>query len=73
MAYEIHRFAGMMYAVVAADRALEAKNAQVMGENENSKGLKKRKNSDPNDQESDKSEPNGQKGLFSRPFRGAKE
>ena len=36
------------------------------------KGSKKRKNSDPNDQKSDKSEPNGQKGLFSRPFRGQK-
>ena len=59
MAYEFHKFAGMMYAVVAADRVPEAKNAQVMGENENSKGLKKRKNSDPNDQKSDKSEPNG--------------
>ena len=53
-----------MYAVVAVDRAPEAKNAQVMGENQNSKGLKKRKNSDPNDQKSDKSEPNGQKGLL---------
>ena len=72
MAYEFHKFAGMMYAVVAADRVPEAKNAQVMGENENSKGLKKRKNSDPNDQKSDKSEPNGQKGLISRPFRGQK-
>ena len=72
MAYEIHKFAGMMYAVVAVDRAPEANNAQVMGENQNSKGLKKRKNSDPNDQKSDKSEPNGQKGLFSRPFRGQK-
>ena len=63
----------MMYAVVAADRVPEAKNAQVMGENQNSKGLKKQKHSDPNDQKSDKSEPNGQKGLFSRPLRGAKE
>ena len=60
----------MMYAVVAADRVPEAKNAQVMGETQNSKGLKKRKNSDPNDQKSDKSDPNGQKGLFLRPFRG---
>ena len=72
MAYEIHKFAGMMYAVVAADRVPEAKNAQVIGETQNSKGLKKRKNSDPNVQKSDKSEPNGQKGLFSRPFRGEK-
>ena len=72
MAYEIHKLAGMMYAVVAADRVPEAKNAQVMGENQNSKGLKKRKNSDPNDQKSDKSKPNGQKGFFRRPFRGQK-
>ena len=72
MAYEIHKFAGMMYAVVAADRVPEAKNAQVMGENQNSKGLKKQQNSDPNDQKGDKSEPNGQTGLFSRPFRGQK-
>ena len=70
--YEIYKNVGMMHAVVFADRAPEAKNAQVMGENQNSKGLKKRKNSDPNDQKSDKSEPNGQKGLFSRPFRGQK-
>ena len=69
MAYEIHKFAGMMYAVVAVDRVPEAKNAQVMGENQNPKGIKKRKNSDPNNQKSDKSEPNGQKGLFSRPLR----
>ena len=62
----------MMYAVVAADRVPVAKNAQVMGENQNSKGLNKQKNSDPNDQKSDKSEPNEQKGLFSRPFRGQK-
>ena len=68
--YEIYKNVGMMHAVVFADRAPEAKNAQVMGENQNSKGLKKRKNSDPNDQKSDKSEPNGQKGLFSGPFRG---
>ena len=72
MAYEIHKFAGMMYAVVAADRAPEAKNAHVMGENQNSKGVKRRNHSDPSDQKSDKSEPNGQKGPFSRPFRGQK-
>ena len=45
----------MMYAVVAADRAPEAKTAQVMGENENAKGIKKQKNSDRNGQKSDKS------------------
>ena len=52
--YEIYKHVGMMHAVVFADRAPEAKNAQVMGENQNSKGLKKRKNSDRNGQESDK-------------------
>ena len=70
--YEIYKNVGVMHAVVFADRAPEAKNAQVMGENQNSNGLKKRKNSDPNDQKSDKSEPNGQKGLFSTLFRGRK-
>ena len=70
MAYEIHKFASTMYAVVAADRVPEAKNAQVIVENDNSKGLKKQKNSNRNGQRSDKSKPNGQKGLFSRPFRG---
>ena len=69
---EIYKNVRMMHAVVFADRAPEAKNAQVMGENENSKGLKKRKNSDRNGQKSDKTEPNGQKGPFSRPFRGQK-
>ena len=53
--YEIYKNVGMMHAVVFADRAPEAKNAQVMGENQNSKGLKKRKNSDRNGQKSDKS------------------
>ena len=52
---EIYKNVGMMHAVVFADRAPEAKNAQVMGENQNSKGLKKRKNSDRNGQKSDKS------------------
>ena len=56
MAYEIHKFAGMMYAVVAADRVPEGKNAQVMGEKQKSKGRTKRKNSDRNGQKSDKSE-----------------
>ena len=64
MAYENHKFAGMMYAVVAADRAPEAKNAQVMGENQNSKGLKKRKNSDRNGQKSEKSKSNDKKLCF---------
>ena len=72
MAYEIHKFAGMMYAVVAAERVPEAKNAQGMGEHQNPKGFKKRKNGDPNGQQRHKSEPNGQKGFFLRPVRGAR-
>ena len=53
--YEIYKHVGMMHAVVFADRAPEAKHEQVMGDNQNSKGLKKRKNSDRNGQKSDKS------------------
>ena len=52
---EIYKNVRMMHAVVFAGRAPEAKNAQVMGETENSKGLKKRKNSDRNGQKSDQS------------------
>ena len=48
----------MMRAVGVADRTSEAKNAQVMGENQNSKGLKKKKNSDRNGQKSEKSKSN---------------
>ena len=61
---EIDKNVRMMHAVVFADRAPEAKNAQVMGENENSKGLKKRKNRDRNGQKSDKSKYNEKKGSF---------
>ena len=57
--YEIYKKVGIMHAVVFADRAPEAKNAHVMGENQNSKGVKKRKNSDRNGQRSDKSKSNG--------------
>ena len=53
--YEIYKHVGMMHAVVFADRAPEAINAHVICENETSKGLKKRKNSDRNGQKSDKS------------------
>ena len=59
--YEIYKNVGVMHAVVFADRTPEAKNAQVMGENQNSKGLKKRKNSDRNGQKSDKSKSNDNK------------
>ena len=53
--YEIYKNVGVMHAVVFADGAQEAKNAQVMGQTQNSKGLKKRKISDRNGQRSDKS------------------
>ena len=53
--YEIYKNVGMMHAVVYADEAQEAKNAQVMGQTQNSKGLKKRTISDRNGQKSDKS------------------
>ena len=53
--YEIYKNVGVMHAVVFADRAQEAKSAQVVGHNQNSNGLKKRKNSDRNGQKSDKS------------------
>ena len=55
MAYEIHKIAGVMHAVVFADGAQGAKNAQVVGRLQNFDGLNKRKNSDPNGQKSDKS------------------
>ena len=54
--YEIYRNVCVMHVVVFADRAQEAKSAQVMGRLQNFNGLKKRKNSDRNGQKSDKSE-----------------
>ena len=62
--YESCENVGMMHAVVFADRAPEAKNAQFISENQNSKGLKKRKNSDRNGQKSAKSKCNGKKNSF---------
>ena len=53
--YEIYKNVGVMHAVVFADGAREAKNAQVVGEKKKNDGLKKRKNSDRNGQRSDKS------------------
>ena len=41
--YEIYKNVGVMHAVVFADRAQEAKSAQVMGRLQNFNGLKKRK------------------------------
>ena len=53
--YEIYKNICVMHAVVFADRAQEAKNAQVVGHNENFEGLTKRTNSDRNGQKSDES------------------
>ena len=46
--HEIYKNVGVMHAVVFADGAREAKNAQVVGENQNFEGFKKRKNRDRN-------------------------
>ena len=62
--YEIYKNVGMMHAVVSADRAPEAKHAQVIGENGTYKKLKKRKNSDRNGQKSDESKSNGKQCSF---------
>ena len=45
---EIYKNVGVMHEVVFADGPLEAKNAQVVGENQNFEGFKKRKNRDRN-------------------------
>ena len=60
-ANEIYKNVGVMHAVVFADRAQEAKSAQVMGRLQNFNGLKKRKNSDRNGQKSEKSKSNAKK------------
>ena len=41
--YEIYKHVGVIHAVVFADRAQEAKSAQVMGRLQNVNGLKKRR------------------------------
>ena len=53
--YEIYKNVGVMHAVVFADRAQEAKSAQVVGHNQNFQMLNKRKNGDRNGHKSDKS------------------
>ena len=53
--FDIYKNVGVKHAVVFAERALEAKCAQVTSENQNSEGLKKRKNGDRNGHKSDKS------------------
>ena len=52
--FDIYKNVGVKHAVVFAERALDAKCAQVTSENQNSEGLKKRKNGDRNGHESDK-------------------
>ena len=54
-----------MHAVVYADGAQEAKNAQVMGQTQNPKGLKKRKISERNGPKSENSETNCENTHFS--------
>ena len=43
MAYEIHKIAGVMHAVVFADGALEAKNGQIVGRLQNLMGSRSEK------------------------------
>ena len=62
--HEIYKNVGVMHAVVFADGAREAKIAQVVGENQNFDGLKKRKNSDQNGQKSEKSKSNDKKSSY---------
>ena len=54
--YGIYKLACVMHALVFADGALEAKNAQVMGHNQNFEGGTERKKSEPNEPRDDKSE-----------------
>ena len=60
---KIYKIAGVMHAVVFADGAPEAKNAQVVGYMQNSEGLKMRKNGIQNGQGSGKSRYNANKSV----------
>ena len=53
--FDIYKNVGVKHAVVFAERALEAKCAQVTSENQNSEGLKKQTNGVRNGHKSDKS------------------
>ena len=53
--FDIYKNVGLKHAVVFAERALDAKCAQVTSETQNSEGPKKRKNGDRNGHKSDKS------------------
>ena len=46
--HEIYKNVGVMHTVVFADGAREAKNAQVVGDNQNFEGFKKRTNRERN-------------------------
>jgi len=62
--FDIYKDVGVKHAVVFAERALDAKCAQVTSENQNSEGLKKRKNGDRNGHKSDKSKQDDKKCSF---------
>ena len=62
--YEIYKNVGVIHALVFADRAREAKCAQVTSENQNSEGRKKRKNGDRNGHKGDKSKQDDKKCSF---------
>ena len=56
MACEFHKIASAMHTRLFADWAQDAKNAQVMGHNQNFDGGTERKKSEPNEPRDDKSE-----------------
>ena len=56
IAYEFCKIRGVMHTIIFADGTLEAKNAQVMGHNQNFEGGTERKKSEPNEPRDDKSE-----------------
>ena len=62
--FDIYKNVGVKHAVVFAERALDAKCAQVTSETQNSEGLKKRKNGDRNGHKSDKSKQDDKKYSF---------
>ena len=62
--FDINKNVGVKHAVVFAERALDAKCAQVTSETQNSEGPKKRKNGDRNGHKSDKSKQDDNKCSF---------
>ena len=70
---EIYINVGVMHAVVFVGGAREAKNAQVVGHNQNLNGLKKRKHRDRNGRPKERQEQiKSQTNLLLRPFGGQK-